>query len=207
MVHRVACLALVLGGIACILLRDRLPHRLGSYGGMVGILTGNLLAMPLYVAWMARLVQPLARAALGIEARLAADNLLRSPGRTGVVIGALAAGVALMVQIAGVGRSNEEPVIDWLDRAVTADLFVMSGSLAVGDEVARADGRTRRRRTEGLTLDGQPLTEWVVGLRFYRPQFNGTAGIAHRPRREAYHDATIARSPRPMPNMHTFHEY
>ena len=54
------------------------------------VLVGALLASPFFAALAARLFQPLARNFLGIEWRLAADNLVRSPGRTGLVIGALA---------------------------------------------------------------------------------------------------------------------
>ena len=87
---------------------------------------------------------------------MAADNLVRSPARTGVVIGALAAGVSLMFQTAGVGRSNEEPIKKWVDQVIQADAFVFSGSLAsaansslspmlpsVGDAIRKVDGVER----------------------------------------------------------------
>ena len=44
------------------------------------------------------------------------------------MIGALAAGVALVVQTAGVIRSNRAAIIDWIQDAVAADLIVTSGS-------------------------------------------------------------------------------
>src|SRR5262249_30683324 len=72
--------------------------------------------------------QPLARRYLGLEARLAADNLVRAPGRTGLVIAALAAGVALVVQTAGVIRSNRIALAEWVQQYLAAELFVSSGS-------------------------------------------------------------------------------
>jgi len=124
----VAAAAMIGGGFSFMLIRQYLPHRVGGIGGMVLLLVGLLLAVPILVSLMARSVQPVLRRLFGVETRLAADNLLRAPGRTGVVVGALAAGVALMFQTAGIGRSNEEPVIEWLDRIVNADVFVVCGS-------------------------------------------------------------------------------
>src|SRR5205814_572255 len=124
-----ASLVLIAAGIGLAVVRESLPVRVGSYGGVILILLGSLLSTPLVVAFAARLVRPLVRL-FGVEERLAADNLLRAPGRTGVVIGALAAGVGMTVQIMGVADSNEAPVVAWVDRALTAGLFVMGGAAA-----------------------------------------------------------------------------
>ena len=78
------------------------------------------------------LLQPLARQVLGLEGRLAADNLVRSPGRTGLVITALAAGVTMFVQTAGVIRCNRDPIVEWVDQAFATDLRATSGSPVTG---------------------------------------------------------------------------
>jgi putative ABC transport system permease protein len=119
---------LVTVGVLIIVLRGRLPHRLGLYGGMILVEIGALLATPLFAALPARLLQPLARRLFGIEARLAADNLVRAPQRTGLVIAALAAGVALVMQTAGTMRSNRQGLRDWMRDYIGADLIVQSGS-------------------------------------------------------------------------------
>src|SRR5204862_4942632 len=117
-------------GLGLAYCREALPPRVGSYGGLVVMLVGGLLAAPLFSALGAKLVGPLTRFFPGVGARLAADNLLRSPGRTGLVAAALAAGVAMSVQIAGVAASNEQPVLAWVDRSITADWFVLGGDTA-----------------------------------------------------------------------------
>lgn len=167
--HRIVCALLVGGGVGLILLRAVLPDRVGAFGGMVVALVGLLLAAPILVGVIVRLLQPLLRAVLPVEARLAADNLIRSPGRTGLVIGALGAGVAVMIQTAGVGKSNEEPVTRWLDEVIQADQFVAAGSVTSAissmcpsdpklvDEVARIEG-----------------VESAAGIRYMRPTYNGT---------------------------------
>ena len=167
--HQATCVVLVAGGIALILTRHELPPRVGAFGGMMAALIGLLLAAPILVGILVRLVHPILRAILPIEARLAADNLLRSPGRTGIVIGALGAGVAVMIQTAGVGRSNEEPIVQWLDEVIQADQFVFGGSLT---EATSSQTPMQREDVEGLRK--LPGVAGVAGLRYVRPEFNGT---------------------------------
>jgi putative ABC transport system permease protein len=167
--HRVVCALLVGVGLAAILLRHDLPHRVGAFGGVLLALTGLLLATPILVGILLRVIHPVLRAVLPIEARLAADNLIRSPGRTGVVIGALAAGVAVMVQTAGVGRSNEVPVVHWLDEVIQADRFLFSGGIA--DTTSSAAPLDPKLVAE---LKAIPGVENAVGLRYARPEYGGT---------------------------------
>ena len=137
--HRLLQLAasfgLVAAGMICMLYRTQLPARFGTYGGFVLVLLGLLLTTPLLAAFAARLLQPAAHWLLGIGGRLAADNLVRAPGRTGLVITALAAGVAIFVETAGVIRSNRDPILAWIDRTVDAELLVFSGSPVPGQNL------------------------------------------------------------------------
>jgi putative ABC transport system permease protein len=125
-------LGLIMAGVALVLSRASLRERAGSHGGLVLVLVGLLLLMPLLTAAIARLLQPLVRVTLGLETRLAADNLVRAPGRTGLVITALAAGVAMVLQTAGVIRSSEEAILKWVDESFAADLIISSGSAVAG---------------------------------------------------------------------------
>jgi putative ABC transport system permease protein len=83
-----------------------------------------------------------------VAGRLAADNLVRSPGRTGLVITALAAGVALLLQTGGVVRSNEDAIRSWVDQSIAGDLFVTSGGplSASGQTLPMAEAVGRRLR-------------------------------------------------------------
>ncbi|HYT93569.1 MAG TPA: FtsX-like permease family protein, partial [Gemmataceae bacterium] len=119
---------LLVAGVLCVACRDRLLPRVGMYAGLGLVVLGALLATPLLTAVLARLLQPLSRHCLGIEGRLAADNLVRAPGRTGLVIAALAAGVGLVMETAGVIRSNRIALRDWVKEAIAADLIVTAGS-------------------------------------------------------------------------------
>jgi putative ABC transport system permease protein len=125
-------LLLLAAGTVCVVGRQSLPARWGSFGGLTLFLLGALLLTPRLAGGLAWLVRPLARRFLSIEGRLAADNLVRSPGRTGLVITALAAGVAMVMQTAGLIRSNEDVILPWIDQTLTADLVVSSASDMIG---------------------------------------------------------------------------
>ncbi|MFO0807651.1 MAG: FtsX-like permease family protein [Gemmataceae bacterium] len=162
-------LAMIGLGVMTAVLRDAMPLRLGSYGGLVLMLAGALLAAPVFVAVGARLVLPLVRLLPGVGVRLAADNLLRAPGRTGVVIGALAAGVGMTSGIAGVAESNERPVLDWVDRWVSPDFFVMGGEAA-----NTTSGNLPLDTRLGEAFEALPGVAHAVPVRFRRPTFRDT---------------------------------
>jgi putative ABC transport system permease protein len=139
-------------GAACILGRGTLPDRLGTFGGLIFAFMGALAAIPLVAKDLGRVLQPLARRFLRTEDRLAADNLFRAPGRTGLVIAAFAAGVALVLLTSGIIRSNRQALHDWVRDNIPADLLVTSGSpvnagghsqtmdLSLGQELLRVPG-------------------------------------------------------------------
>src|SRR5205085_2888737 len=112
------------------------------------------------------LLLPVFRVFMGVEFRLAADNLVRSPARTGVVIGAMAAGVSMMFQTAGVGKSNQIPIREWLDQVLRADAFVFRGNLASANS-----SLTPMEPRVGDEMRAIPGVERVVGLRFNRPEY------------------------------------
>jgi putative ABC transport system permease protein len=127
--HIAAVVALILVGMGLILVREHLhSKRLGTYGGLGMVMVGVLLAAPLMAHLLARALVPMARRFLPIAWRLAADNLVRAPGRTGLVIGALAAGVCLVVETSGIILSNSLAIREWVNTSIAADLIVTSGS-------------------------------------------------------------------------------
>jgi putative ABC transport system permease protein len=195
-VHRFACVGLVVAGVGTVLLRRYLPSRTGSLIGMTLILTGLFLAMPIFVGWLARLLHPMFRWLLGVEARLAADNLIRSPGRTGVVIGALAAGVSLMFQTAGVCKSNEVPIREWLEQVVRADAFLFRGNLASANSSMTPMDPGLREKVQAI-----PGVERVVGLRFKRLEYNGTLVLLIGIDAVDYKRAIRARVPEGLPAL------
>lgn len=197
--HRLLCLTLVAGGVGLILTRGLLPPRVGAFGGMVVALVGLLLSAPFFVGVVVKVLQPLLQRTLRIEWRLAADNLTRAPGRTGLVIGALGAGVAVMIQTAGVGKSNEEPITRWLDEIIQAEQFIAAGSVTEAissncpaDEALVAEVAVR------------PGVESSAGIRYVRPEYNGTRIFLTAVDTDRFIEPSQRRAPDGLPQLELF---
>ncbi len=171
-------LVLLLGGFLFAALRDVLPPRVGMFAGIVCLMLGGLVMTPLLARLLGGLFQPLFRHFLGLEGRLAADNLVRAPARTGLVIAALAATGGLLVQTAGFLKSSREAIRDWIDEKVAADLYVTSGSAITSGGTAV----TMRDELRGQ-LESVPGVEAVMPVRFlevhYRSPRDGNNRVVY----------------------------
>jgi putative ABC transport system permease protein len=158
----VVVLLLTVGSLA-VAFSPQLPRRAGVVVGFASIFVDVLLLTPLMAALVGGVVQPLFRHFLGLEGRLAADNLVRSPLRTGIVVAAVAATSGLMVQTAGVLKSTEEAVYQWVEEKIAADLYVSSGALVTSaGQVVPLDGKMREE------LKAMPGVEAVLPIRYHR---------------------------------------
>jgi putative ABC transport system permease protein len=199
LIHQLTCLGLIGVGTGMILIRKELPSLFGSIGGMMLVLIGMLLSAPILVSVLVAIFQPLVRLTCPISVRLAFDNLSRAPGRTGVVIGALAAGVALIFQTAGVGRSNEEPVVAWIAQVVQADHFVFSGNMTAANSSNSPMAASVAREIRAL-----PAVEKVMTIRYSRPEYNGTIVYLIALDAVDYTQATRERVPNGLPDLEKF---
>jgi putative ABC transport system permease protein len=196
LLHRAVCVGLIAAGVGIFLVRRELPSRVGAMGAASLIVVGLLLSMPILASALARVVAAPCRRMFGVEVRLAADNLIRSPGRTGVVIGALAAGVSLMANTAGVSKSNERPIREWLEQVIRADAFVFRGNLV--------SANSSMSPMEPATVDdlrSLPGVERVVGLRFNRVEYGGTFILMLALDAKDYQRGVRARLPDALPNL------
>jgi putative ABC transport system permease protein len=83
-----------------------------SLGGMLLLLVGAALLVPVTVPVVARVVGwPAARLG-GVAGRLARDNTIRNPGRTASTAAALMIGIALVTAVAVLGRSLKDTAIE-----------------------------------------------------------------------------------------------
>lgn len=194
--HRLACIALVIAGLIVFYVRWQLPSGMGALLSMAMILIGLLLATPIFVGVLARLVHPFCRWFFGVEARLAVDNLIRSPARTGVVIGALTAAMSLMILTSGLRKSLIEPIDDWLREVIRADAFLFRGNM-----VSANSSMTPMEPEIHGQLRALPGVERVVGLRFYRPEYRGTFILMIAMDATDYKRAIRARVPEGLPTL------
>jgi putative ABC transport system permease protein len=189
--------AMIATGFGFVLIREYLPYRVGGFGGAAMLLVGLLLSVPILVGLLSRMIKPLTRL-FGVETRLAADNLLRAPGRTGIVVGVLAAGVMLIFQVAGLVKSNQEPVMEWLQRAISADLFVVSGDPGAPIGIMSMQPQVAQQLTE------VPGVEAAMSLRYAQPEFNGRIVFVTALDAKVYHD--FNRHAERLPKLGLFQE-
>ena len=157
-----AALTLAAVGLLAAVFRANLPPRVGSFVTPLSFMVAVLVAMPLLAAVVGRVLQPFFRFFLGLEGRLAADNLVRSPGRTGLVIAALAATGGLLVDTAGFTHSTERALNGWIDDNIAADLYVTAGSAISqpGISLPMDEG-------VGRSLAGMPEVQAALPVRFH----------------------------------------
>jgi putative ABC transport system permease protein len=166
LLHISCILVLILAGIASVIGREYLPRRVGVFAGAVLLFIAALTLIPLATEMMGRLLRPVVRSFLGIEGRLAADNLVRSPARTGIVIAALAATAALVFGLSAFIHSTKETVYHWLDDRVAADLFMTCGGSI--DSASLTQPMDAHLRDKLMAL---PEVEAAVGVRFHLLDF------------------------------------
>jgi putative ABC transport system permease protein len=198
-------IAVVLGLLACgpgSLILSQVSSRFASYANLVLVLLASLLVTPLIALAVARGLQCGARRWLGMPARLAVDNLIRAPGRTGLVTTTLAVGVALFVQTSGFIASNERAIRAWVEHALTGDLFITSGGPFSVSGQTLPMGEGIRGRLEEACPEAQVVP---IRLRYLDWQRGGkpTRILLFAFDAESYCTANKDRSP-PAPNLDLF---
>jgi putative ABC transport system permease protein len=100
---------------------------------------GAVLAAPWFVDVLLRRIRPLAQRAPfkgRMVLRLACDNLIANPKRTGSNVMGLMVGLMLVVVISALSTSFKASLLTWFDQMLAADIFVSSaGNLASGGQV------------------------------------------------------------------------
>jgi putative ABC transport system permease protein len=143
-------------------------------------ISGAILATPWLVDVVLRGLRPLARWApvrrYGVVLRLACDNLLATPKRTGSNVMGLMVGLMLVVVVSALGTSFKSSLVAWFDEMLNADIFVSAaGNLSsggqvqplhesVGKEIAeipgvqvRRDGNVSAMRVAHVRYEGQEV--------------------------------------------------
>jgi putative ABC transport system permease protein len=133
---------------------------------------GSALVGPAIVAGFVRLTRPIAVPLGGTITRLAEDNLLRNPQRTGSNVMSLMIGLILVVLISAVNVSFRDTLSAWFDRILRADLLVSSTGRVISYQVQPLREELGR---ELLAVPGvkPPMDGSAYGLRFVHVQYQG----------------------------------
>jgi len=120
---RLAATGLAMIGAALLVLGLADRGLIAGFVALFLLILGLTLLVPLAVAAMVRLAEPLARRA-GVVVRLAIRAIAASLSRTGVAIAALMLAVATVVGVGVMIGSFRASVETWLDSTLRADLYV-----------------------------------------------------------------------------------
>ncbi|MDX5565245.1 FtsX-like permease family protein [Streptomyces sp. ID05-04B] len=124
--------------------------------GAVLAATGVLVLIPLLSRPVIALVQPLLRRGFGVSGKLAGQNAVRNPRRTGATASALAVGLtlvsALTVLAVSVGHAVDKVTTD----IVKADYMVTDSGAGLDTSVVAA-----LRKVQGITAVSQQQQAWM----------------------------------------------
>lgn len=129
---------LLAAGIALVAtaLGDEVTWALFGLGSFLTVI-GLLVAAPLAIRPVVRLVAAPLVLVTGTVGRLARENSLRVPRRTSITASALMIGLALMAALSVVAQSTKASVSDLVERQLTADFVLNGGFAPISPGVAR----------------------------------------------------------------------
>lgn len=90
------------------------------------LLIGAALLVPAVVPFLRRALEPLMGALFGSEGALGAANISRARGRAALTVGALMVGISMVIAFGALGASFSQNLLEWVDNAIGADLYVRS---------------------------------------------------------------------------------
>jgi putative ABC transport system permease protein len=134
----------------------------GSLGkGLVGLgsvlaVTGVLVLIPLLSRPVIGVVQPLLRRGFGVSGKLAGQNAVRSPRRTGATASALAIGVTLVSTLTVLAVSVGQAVDKVTTDIVKADYMVTDSGAGLDTSAVAA-----LRKVQGVTAVSQEQQGWM----------------------------------------------
>ena len=131
---------------------------------------GAAILSPTLVASVGAALRRLTARSLRLPIRLAADNLPRTPRRSGMTVTMITAAIGMTASLGGFVQSFEHAWLGWLHQHFAADVFVGSGSrihLLAGPQMSGAVADSLRTvpgveavepfRVMPLQLDGRPV--------------------------------------------------
>ncbi len=130
--NRIVLVAVLVGGGAAALVAAPSAALLGL--GAIAFFVGVILAGPVIALGASRLFRPL-MGRLGLEGRLAADNIGRNPQRTATTANALLIGVFLVTLVTVSGTSLKDFAVDQIDQLASADFTMSSAGGTVDDQL------------------------------------------------------------------------
>lgn len=129
----------------------------GLFSMFLVVLGGTLMSRWVVVA-ANRVLGPICAKFLGIEGRLAADNVTRNAGKSAVTVASLMVGLSMVMGSAVLTHSFRASIDTWVQQTVPADLFVTSGNITGGIKNSPVDPKLA---AEMAKLPGVQMVDMV----------------------------------------------
>lgn len=100
-----------------------------SYGGILPLILGYSLLVPLIIIFVLKILTPVVKSVFGITGKIACGGIVSNLSRTGVAIAALSLAVAASVGVGTMVTSFRTTVVSWLETTLEADLYISAPSL------------------------------------------------------------------------------
>jgi putative ABC transport system permease protein len=155
--RRLTAAVLMAFAIVCLLI----GQSIWFYAGYALVVIASLLLVPTAALLFARGLRPVLKWLRPVEGSLAADSLIQSPRRTSGAVAALMLSLGQVIGLGGVGRESYTSIVDWMDTALSPDLFV-SGSQNLSDRTFRFPESLSK---DISSIDGVADVQTVRGLR------------------------------------------
>lgn len=146
-----------------------------AFAGLFALVIGGALLTPGATLLLMTALQRILRNRMGILARMAPRDIIRSLSRTSVAIAALMVAVSVIIGVGVMIGSFRLTVEEWLDDVLQADIFISAPALgasretatldpALADEVAGVDGVSRYTTNREKEIDARLPDGEIVSI-------------------------------------------
>ncbi len=99
-----------------------------SFGGLLLIVFGNALLVPLLIRVVMKFISAIVSLFKGVTCQMASRNIIRSMSRTSVSIASLMIAISVIVGVGTMIGSFRITVVQWLSNTIRADLYIGSAN-------------------------------------------------------------------------------
>jgi putative ABC transport system permease protein len=123
-----------------------------GYAGLLPVILGFALLVPLTTILIIRLVRPILQRTSGFMGSMAARGVTATLSRTGIAIAALMVAVSATIGVGIMVKSFRQTVVEWLSYTLTADIYISPPSLVArrGDAVVDSIAEARIKAHTGI---------------------------------------------------------
>lgn len=149
-------LGVVCVSIGCVFLMLPTTSIYAGYAGLLPIILGFGLLVPLVTVIIVRIVQPIFKKTNGFIGSMAARGVVSTLSRTGIAIASLMVAVSATIGVGVMVSSFRQTLIEWLSYTLTADIYISPPNL-----IARRGEAVVDSIAEKIIITHPAVQEWT----------------------------------------------